>query len=727
MRVAREDTELAGGLSPESVISTFRQHAGAALVAAAVVVAALAQGLFNPTGYAAASILIWGTVTAGLVARALPTGPVSRPAAAAGLFLAATAILAMASVGWASDKGRAFEEAARVSFFLGLFVLAACTAARGERRDWLAGLAGGLGIVSVIAVFAYLQPGVLDSGRSEVPNAAGRLAYPVGYWNGAGALMAVAAVLLAHAAVTASARAWRAAATAVIPLAVLGIWLTGSRASGAALVVGAAILLAASANRPRQLVPVVVGGVGGVVLVLLTGRLADLTGGAGDSAMRSDGDLMSAFCVFVVAATAALAWALDSARPRVRVSGRGVAIAGAVCIAAIGVAVVAADPGKRLDEFRSAPPAQGGIPVGASDLSSNGRWQFWGAAIDAFEADPIGGVGAGGFENWWARHSTVSLFVRNPHSLPLQQAAELGSAGLILFLGFVAALAGAAPPRLRAPARADAGILVAVVAAGAVGAAVDWTWEIPAVFGPVVVCAALLLASSPSPPLARDAYWLGIATVTAAWLAMVTGGLVVLTQLELDSSQSAAKANRLGEGIQRAEAAKTVQPWSSEPYTRLALLEYENGDVDQALSDLKEAQSRDSGDWRLWLIEANLLNPSGDEAGSSAAYQRAQSLAPVPLRPGIVGTVQGGAERRRHPPPSQLPKRGSGSIRAPSPSGKHSSKPRHGRPGSRDGGETCAGAGCSHSPTAAPWRSAWRSSFRRSGRSGWSPSCRSGS
>ncbi|HEY4564041.1 MAG TPA: hypothetical protein VIJ36_13750, partial [Thermoanaerobaculia bacterium] len=193
------------------MISTFRQHAGAALVAAAVVIAALAQGLFNPTGYAAASILIWGTVTAGLVARALPTGPVSRPAAAAGLFLAATAILAMASVGWASDKGRAFEEAARVSFFLGLFVLAACTAARGERRDWLAGLAGGLGIVSVIAVFAYLQPGVLDSGRSEVPNAAGRLAYPVGYWNGAGALMAVAAVLLAHAAVTASARAWRAA------------------------------------------------------------------------------------------------------------------------------------------------------------------------------------------------------------------------------------------------------------------------------------------------------------------------------------------------------------------------------------------------------------------------------------------------------------------------------------------------------------------------------------
>jgi hypothetical protein len=123
MRVAREDTALAGRLFVDSVIPTLRQHAGAALVAAALVTAAFAEGLFNPTGYATASILVWGAVIAGLVARALPTGPVSRTAAIAGLCLAATAVLAMASVGWASDQGRAFEEAVRVSFYLGLYVL----------------------------------------------------------------------------------------------------------------------------------------------------------------------------------------------------------------------------------------------------------------------------------------------------------------------------------------------------------------------------------------------------------------------------------------------------------------------------------------------------------------------------------------------------------------------------------------------------------------------------
>ena len=89
--------------------------------------AALAQGLFNPIGYAAASIVIWAAVIAGMVSRALPNGRIGWTAAAAGLCLAGSAVLAIASVGWASDQGRAFEEAVRASFYLGLFVLAVCT------------------------------------------------------------------------------------------------------------------------------------------------------------------------------------------------------------------------------------------------------------------------------------------------------------------------------------------------------------------------------------------------------------------------------------------------------------------------------------------------------------------------------------------------------------------------------------------------------------------------
>jgi hypothetical protein len=297
-------------------------------------------------------------------------------------------------------------------------------------------------------------------------------------------------------------------------------------------------------------------------------------------------------------------------------------------LAALLAGVVAADPGKRLNDFEKPPYTRGGVAVSGADLSSNGRWQFWGQAIDAFEANPLGGLGAGGFEDWWARHAPVAIFARNPHSLPLQQASELGVPGLLLFGGFLVALALAAVRSLRARLTGDVSAMLAVVATGAIGAAVDWTWEIPAVFGPVVICAALLLASARSRPLARDGYLLGVGTVAAAWVALVAGGLVVLTQIELDRSRSAAADGRIAEAIHRAEQAHTVTPWSAEPYIQLALLQEDSGNLDQALHLLKEAESRDSKDWRVPLIEASLQYRRRDTQAIRAAVERSEALSP---------------------------------------------------------------------------------------------------
>jgi O-antigen ligase/polysaccharide polymerase Wzy-like membrane protein len=621
------------------MISTIRQHAGTFSVAAAVIAAAFAQGLFDPTGYAAASIVVWAAVVAGLLGRALPTRPVGRLAAAAGLCFAVTVVLATGSVGWASDQGRAFEEAVRASFFLGLFALALCTGRRGDRVGWLTGLTVGLSVVAVLALFAYMQPGVLDSGHSDIPNAAGRLSYPIGYWNGSGAMLAATALLLAYAGAQAPTRAWRSLATALIPLAVLGVWLTSSRGAGFGLLVGVIVLVGASADRARRLVPVAMGALGAAVLIGVAQQLGDLTSGVTDSAMRADGDLMTAVSVAVAGAVLALAWYFDGREPRVRIS-RRLALTGVlVAVALIVIGVVAADPSRRLHEFEKAPPTRAGVAVGAADLSSNGRWQFWGEAIDALGANPFGGVGAGGYEDWWGRHATVALFVRNPHSLPLQQASELGIPGLLLFCGFVVALAIAAFRRLRDDLAGDVGVLVAVVVAGGIGAAVDWTWEFPAVFGPAVICAALLLASAPSRPLPRGGRWLGMAAVATAWVAMAAGAVVVLTHVELDRSRDAATADRIDDGIASARAARTVQPWSAEPYTQLALLEEQRGDFPAALSELRQAEDRDSEDWRLPLIEARLQVRRGDLAASTRAIKRAEGLSPLPLNSLIGGFV----------------------------------------------------------------------------------------
>src|SRR5262249_57986419 len=177
-------------------------------------------------------------------------------AAVAGICLALVAVLATASVAWASDQGRAFEEAVRVSFYLGLFTLAVCTATERARSEWVAGLTLGLAVISLFGLFSYLQPGILESGDQGggVPNAAGRLSYPIGYWNGYGALLAVAATLLAYAGVRAPTRFLRSLATSLIPLVLLEVWLTDSRGSMIAVVLGLAVLTGTSPDRRRQLV-----------------------------------------------------------------------------------------------------------------------------------------------------------------------------------------------------------------------------------------------------------------------------------------------------------------------------------------------------------------------------------------------------------------------------------------------------------------------------------------
>ena len=614
------------------MFSTIRQHMSAGLVAAAVITASLAHGLFDPTGYAAASILVWATVIAGFAGRAMPQRPVGMPAVAAGLCLAAIAVLGFLSVNWASDQGRAFEEAVRVSFYAGLFVLAACTAGVRGRDEWLAGLTMGLAVVSVIALFAYLQPGSLGS-RSDIPGSAGRLSYPVGYWNGAASVLATTTLLLAYAGAWASARRLRIAATGLIPVAVLAMWLTGSRGGAAAAVVGLIVLVAASPDRGRQLVAIAIGLGGALVLVAASEAMTSLTLDTPNAASRNEGDLMSVLSIVAVGVTAAISRRLDGVRPAFRPSRRVAVVIGLVLAIAVVVGVIAAHPAARFDEFKASPPTRHGVAVGGPDLSSNGRWQFWGSALDAFASEPLRGVGAAGFESWWGVHGDVPLFVRNPHSLPLQSAVDYGILGIALFTGFCAALVVGCRRRLSAQRVGDADVLVAVIVCGALGAVFDWTWEIPAVFGPAVVCAAVMLSSAPSPRRVGGRVWAGLAVAKAA-AAILAAGVVVLSQQDLRLSREAAGGGRIDEAIDHANAARSIEPWSADPYIQLAELKsIDDADLPGALADIKKAEQRDSEDWRPLSIEASLQQRQGDLAAARGAFAQARRLSPLPLRP----------------------------------------------------------------------------------------------
>jgi O-Antigen ligase len=630
-RVGGEDTGFPARGRGFSMSSTIRQHAGSGLVAAGVIIAAVCEGLFEPLGYAAASLLVWGTIAVCLIGGVFGPAPIGRLALLAGLLLAAVAALALLSTNWANDQGRAFEEGVRATLYLGLFTLAVCTAGRGSRRDWLAGLTAGLGVVTFIALIAYLQPGTLDSGRSEIPNAAGRLSYPIGYWNGAAALLAVAAVLLADWASRGRSREVRAAATAMIPAVVLAIWLTSSRGGLVALAIGWVVLVAASRDRSRLLKGIAIGAAGGAALVGIAGLMDPLTSGALDSARRTDGDRMSVLVVIATVLVGIVALAADEWVPRIQPSRRvKLALAGLLLVAAV-VAVAAIGPAGKIREFTAAPAPD--APAGAVGFGSNGRWQFWESAIDAFASSPVRGLGAGGWEAYWGAHATIPRFTRNPHSLPLQAAAELGVAGIVLLLGFFAVLGKATLRRLRRRRRGDAPVLAAVIVSAAVGAVTDWTWEFPAVIGPAVICAGLLLSSAPPPMGARRA-WEGGITLVLACFAMIASALVLAGDIELRLSRAADDRGDFDAAIARARDASAFEPWASAPYVRLALLRESQRDLPLALADLREAVKRDTGDWRLSLIEARLESRNGAAPAARKALKRARAESRFSAGPG---------------------------------------------------------------------------------------------
>ena len=233
---------------------SIREHIGAGLVAAAVIAAAMAQGLFEPAGYAAASIVVWALVLGGIVSGRLPTTPRHR-AGGCGRHLSRPARPPVRRLDRVGQRPGTSVRGGGPGVVLSGH-LHARRLHRGlgrARSQWLAGLTVGLAAVTVVALLAYLQPGLIGSQSHDVPNAAGRLSYPIGYWNGAGALFAGAAVLFAYGGARAPARLLRSAATAAIPLAVLGIWLAHSRGAGLALLLGWAVLVGASADRVRLL------------------------------------------------------------------------------------------------------------------------------------------------------------------------------------------------------------------------------------------------------------------------------------------------------------------------------------------------------------------------------------------------------------------------------------------------------------------------------------------
>jgi tetratricopeptide (TPR) repeat protein len=470
----------------------------------------------------------------------------------------------------------------------------------------------------------------------------------------------VGLVLFGWLSADAGSRLWRAAATAALPAFGLAMYLTSSRGGVAAAVVGIVALLVLSKGWVRQLGSFVLGGAGAGVLALIASREDDFTNALTTHTAYVQGREMLLATVVCVLVVGAVRYLIDGRLGRLEIP-RKVVRWGVAAIVVVGLIVFAlSDPAQRISDFSNAndvssSPSLGGQHFAAA--SGNGRYQFWGAALDGFASKPVWGVGAGNYQLWWNAHPHLNIATLDAHSLYLQTLAELGLVGVLLLAGFIGAVLVGGWRRTRAahasPRRGDAlAAAFAILLAGLVSAGLDWTWQLPVAFVPVILVAALLTgpASAPEPAVvegraARKAalrwvpgrlvgggqYGLGIATLACAWIAIWVAGDQLIATVQLSNSHSAADRGDFAAASQDARDAAAIQPWASAPQLQLALVEKQAGDLDASAQAATKAISNAPGDWQAWLVAAEVEAALGDREAAIADLARANELSPTRL------------------------------------------------------------------------------------------------
>jgi len=534
---------------------------------------------FDGGGYAATA-WGWSSVVLLAVLAVLLARGAQRPRTAALVLVGALTALAAwqaASLSWSSHVSASVLEVERTVTYVAaaaVFVLVGSTPAVP---------AGVLAAATVLSAYGLIE---FDGGA--------RLSEPIGYANGAGILAVIGLLLSAGFAARAARARHACAAAAAAPLLAACLYLTFSRGAWLALGIGFA---AAVAIGPRR-------------LSLAATALALVVPAAVGAVFAEQLAVVLPVCAFA----AAIPLGLRAAPP----PPQAVRTAFAVVLAAIPVLVVAAafvavgGPGDAWDSFKAQPtPTHGTTSERVFDLSGRNRAEYWSVAWRSYEDEPLLGAGAGTYARTWLRERPVPQPVTDAHSLYLEALAELGPLGLALLLTALAApFAGIPSPW--------AAIVFGPYAAFLAHAAQDWDWELPAVTTAGLACGAAAIAGPVGPRLPRLA-----AVLPAALCVLAVAAFAGNNALE----RSISAMDRLDwrEASREARRARTLQPWSPEPWRVLGEVELAEGSLAGARRDFRRGLREDPDEFELWIG----LGLASDGRARQAAFEHAHRLNPL--------------------------------------------------------------------------------------------------
>ena len=613
------------------------------VIAGATFWLAYANGSYAlPTRYAV-GVGVWWAVVVVVLSR---LGRLSRAAMVTAGLLLAFAVWTLASTAWASNAEAAFSEFDRASLYTGVFVLCSLLLRRRDVASWCDGIAFGIVAVAALGFASRTFPGTIGTtaGLSVLPALRDRLSYPIGYWNALGILCALGVPLLLTAATGTRPRALRCAAAGAMPLLASVTYMTSSRGAFGATAAAVLVFVILTPERWRALGVVLLTGAAAAIAVAVVDRHATFANGTGAS-----GHARAVVTVAVLGlslATAAAFGALLFVRAPKRHPPAWVGVAVATVLAlAVAAAAASAHPIRRFEAFKEAPAALttthgNAVAEHLVSASGSGRWQLWQAAVAEFRTSPVHGRGAGSYADWWAAHGSLATSVQDAHSLYLETLGELGVIGLVLLaLPFVAAAALVALRfgiLLQAERMAVAGAGAAVFAY-VVACAVDWMWELPAVS--IVAFAALAVVvfaaddpvprhAAPQAPRPRRVVAAIAFVVVVGVLAAAAQGLPLLTQLQIGSSQDAARSGNTPAALDSARSAVDIQPWAASPHLQLALVDEQAGRLRPAEAAIHDAIHRAPDDWHLWLVAARIQTKRGEIRAARRSLARAEELNP---------------------------------------------------------------------------------------------------